>query len=210
LGAVASDVTLLLALVASLGATRGRSNSSTGSAVPSQVVDSTTSVASNGLTSTSEESTSSSSETTSETTTTLEGSTVDGGTDGRRGGASSTVYRSGNDGSFSSFSIGSRSVGARTSDVTELLASVALGTVGRESTNTNGRAVNGEMTHSTARVALLVVSDLGVGASVRLVTSLTAVEAQSLGRSAGGSNVSGFTTDEASATAHRERHFYFE
>lgn len=213
--AVASDVTLLLALVASLGTTRGRSDPSTGSAVPRQVVNSTTSVASHSGTSTSEESTSSSGtcESTSESTTTLESTTAlvrstrGGGTDGRSSGTNSTVDRGGNDRGFSSFGIGSRGVGARTSDVSELLASVALGSVGRESTNTDGGAVNSEMTHSTARVALLVVSDLGVGASVRLVTSLTTVEAQSFGRSASGSDVSGFATDEASATAHRERHF---
>lgn len=42
----------------------------------------------------------------------------------------------------------------------------------RDSPNTDGRAVNGEMTHSTARVALLVVSDLGVGAKARQAESV--------------------------------------
>lgn len=210
LRAVASDVSFLLALVASLRSTRSGSDATSGgSAVPGEVVDSSTGVATN-LT-TSHETTTSSSESTTRVSAEArdEGSTSYGCRGSTSGGSlSSSVDRGGNDGSFTVSSGSGSSAGARSGDVSELLAAVALGSVAGESTNANGRALGGKVTHSTARVALLVVSDLGVGASVRLVSSLTTVEAQTLSRSASGSDVTGLAANEASTTAHRERHSF--
>lgn len=119
-------------LVASLGTTsNGSDTTGSGGAVPGQVVDSSTGVAADSTSS--EVSTTSSSESTSGSVSSEaggEGSAGNGDSSGN--GSGTSVDRGGNNGSLTID--GGSCVGARTSDVSELLAAVALGSVRREGT----------------------------------------------------------------------------